>query len=156
MANSGQSNYIAANMFMVALTAQRKKRGVAGSAIALSSVMGVGYVARHSENLSSEYFERLGLRNMSEPDVHQLFAEAILAGRPGCPDNSEVVSGIVPFYGDAHVKALFREDMKFNHFVLERTGALAHGGKTSGAAPLRVQLADVKSRTEAAAIIRGN
>lgn len=95
--NSGQSNYAAANMFMTALAAQRKKRGVAGSAIDISSLMGIGYVER-SDRLDAEYFTRLGYTNISEQDLHQLFAEAITAGRPGSKDNAEIVTGVMPFF----------------------------------------------------------
>ncbi|KZF23885.1 putative equisetin synthetase [Xylona heveae TC161] len=150
--NSGQSNYIAANMFMTALAAQRKKRGVAGSAIAISSVMGIGYVER-SEDFTGDYFAKLGYRNISEQDLQQLFAEAILVGRPGCPESSEITTGLEPIYADTHVKAQFREDIKFNHFVMERPGTQNVAGRLS-ALPVRVQLAETKSKADAISIIK--
>ena len=55
MGNSGQSTYIAGNMFMNALAAQRKKRGVAASSIDISSIIGLGYVER-AEDLSEDTF----------------------------------------------------------------------------------------------------
>lgn len=151
--NSGQSNYIAANMFMTALAAQRKKRGVPGSAIAISSLMGIGYVER-SEELTGDYFKKVGYRNISEQDLHQLFAEAILVGRPHCTENQEIVSGLQPLYADTQVKAQFREDIRFNHFIMERPGTQTYGGKLSSV-PVRVQLAEAKSKAEASAIIKG-
>nr|A0A089FSA4.1 RecName: Full=Hybrid PKS-NRPS synthetase prlS; AltName: Full=Pyrrolocin biosynthesis protein S [fungal sp. NRRL 50135]AIP87510.1 pyrrolocin synthetase [fungal sp. NRRL 50135] len=151
--NSGQSNYTAANMFMVALAEQRRKRGVAGSAIAISSLIGIGYVER-SEDFTGDYFEKIGYRNISEQDLHQLFAEAILVGRPGCRESSEITTGLEPFYPERNAKAQFFDDIRFNHFILERHDAQNLGGKGS-AVPVRVQLAEVKTRDEAAVIIKG-
>ncbi|KAJ5660072.1 equisetin synthetase [Penicillium longicatenatum] len=150
--NSGQSNYIAANMFMTALASQRKKRGVAGSTIAISSVMGVGYVER-SDDFTGDYFAKLGYRNISEQDLQQLFAEAILVGKPGCSSSSEVVTGLQPIFADAHVKAQFRDDIKFNHFVKERSGTQNYGGKLS-AVPLRIKLTETQTKAEAIEIIK--
>ncbi|KAK3935596.1 hypothetical protein QBC46DRAFT_462003 [Diplogelasinospora grovesii] len=150
--NSGQSNYIAGNMFMTALAAQRKNRGVAGSAIAISSVIGLGFVER-SEDFTGDYFAKLGYRNISEQDLQQLFAEAILVGRPGCPENSEIVTGLEPIYADTHMKAQFREDIKFSHFVMERPGMHNYAGKLS-ASPVRVQLAGVKTKIDVTNIIK--
>ncbi|EAW07624.1 putative equisetin synthetase [Aspergillus clavatus NRRL 1] len=150
--NSGQSNYTAANMFMVALAEQRKRRGVAGSAIAISSLIGIGYVERSSD-FDAEYFEKIGYRNISEPDLHQLFAEAILVGQPGCRECSEITTGIMPFYPERNAKAQFFEDIRFNHFILEHQDAQNSGGKSYGL-PVRVQLAEAKTKDEAIAIIK--
>ena len=151
--NSGQSNYIAANMFMTALAAQRKKRGVTGSTIAISSLMGIGYVER-SEDLTGDYFKKVGYRNTSEQDLHQLFAEAILVGRSDCPESQEIVSGLEPLYADTQVKAQFRDDIRFNHFIMERLGIQTYGGKLS-TIPVRVQLAEANTKAEACTIIKG-
>jgi hybrid polyketide synthase/nonribosomal peptide synthetase ACE1 len=151
--NSGQSNYTAANMFMVALAEQRRQRGVAGSSIAISSLIGIGYVER-SENFSSDYFENIGYRNISEQDLHQLFAEAILVGRPGCTESSEIATGLQPFYPERNSKAQFFDDIRFDHFILEHQEVQDYGGKLS-AMPIRVQLAEAKTKDEAYAIVKG-
>lgn len=151
--NSGQSNYTAANMFMVALAEQRRRRGVAGSAIAISSLIGIGYVER-SSNFDAEYFEKIGYRNISEPDLHQLFAEAILVGQPGCRESSEITTGLEPFYPERNAKAQFFEDIRFNHFILEHQVTQNFDGKSS-AMPVRVQLAQAKTKDDAVTIIKG-
>ncbi|KAK8147942.1 hypothetical protein G3M48_000684 [Beauveria asiatica] len=150
--NSGQSNYIAANMFMVALAEQRRRRGVAGSSIAISSLIGIGYVERSSK-FDAGYFEKIGYRNIAEHDLHQLFAEAILAGRPGCTESSEITTGLQPFYPERNAKPEFFEDIRFNHFVLQEQDkkALASGGSN---VPIHVQLTEAKTRDEAGAIIK--
>lgn len=82
--NIGQMAYSAANCFMKAIVAQRRKRGLAGSVIDISRVIGVGYVERESkvqgmltENQTERLKTRSGTLPMSEPDLHQLFAEAV-------------------------------------------------------------------------------
>lgn len=151
--NSGQSNYTAANMFMVALAEQRRRRGVAGSAIAISSLIGIGYVERSSD-FDAEYFAKIGYRNISEPDLHQLFAEAILVGRPGCPDSSEITTGLEPFFPERNAKAQFFEDIRFNHFIKDRQDGQDLGSKGS-ILSIRMQLAEATTKDDAATIIKG-
>lgn len=151
--NSGQSNYTAANMFMVALAEQRRKRGVVGSSIAISALIGIGYVER-SEDFTGEYFEKIGYRNISENDLHQLFAEAIIVGRPGCNESSEIATGLEPFYPERVAKAQFFDDIRFNHFILERQDAHDLGGKGLEV-PVRIRLAEAKTKEDAASIIKG-
>jgi hybrid polyketide synthase / nonribosomal peptide synthetase ACE1 len=80
--NPGQSNYAAANAFMCSLAEQRRKRGQAASVINIGPILGVGYLAQQDMDLSSQA-ESGGYTFISESDFHQLFAEAVLAGRPG-------------------------------------------------------------------------
>lgn len=96
--NMGQGNYAAANAFMAALCAQRRnQRGIAGSTMDISSIVGLGVVER-SGVVDAAYFAGLGFRNIAETDLHQLFAEAIVAGRPGSGEMAEIVTGIQPLY----------------------------------------------------------
>ncbi|EMT72749.1 Lovastatin nonaketide synthase [Fusarium odoratissimum] len=152
MGNSGQSNYIAGNMFMNALAAQRKKRGVAASSIDISSIIGLGYVER-AEDLSEDTFIKMGYRPMSEQDLQKLFAEAIVLGRPECDEVCELVTGVTPIYEDAQAGDQYLKDVKFGHFLMEHLDTQAYAGKTS-TVPVRVQLADVKTRVDAVAIIK--
>ncbi|KAL1875163.1 putative Hybrid PKS-NRPS biosynthetic cluster [Diaporthe australafricana] len=150
--NSGQSPYIAANMFMTALAAQRRQRGVVGSAIAIASLIGIGYVER-DEHLTGEHFERYGTKNISEQDLHQLFAEGILIGRPGCSESTELITGLEPWFSDAPEKPQFFADIKFQHLLVQREGAQLDAGKVL-TAPVRVQLAAARSREAARLIVQ--
>ncbi|KAK4201201.1 Nonribosomal peptide synthetase 14 [Triangularia verruculosa] len=151
--NSGQSNYIAANMFMTALAFQRRKRGVPGSVMDISSLVGIGYVER-SDNFDAEYFANIGYTNISEQDLHQMFAEAILVGRPDSTESAEIVTGFAPAYADKEIKAQYRSDLKFCHFILERPGAQGSYAGNSSAVPVRIQLEGVKGKDEAFNIIK--
>jgi hybrid polyketide synthase/nonribosomal peptide synthetase ACE1 len=155
--NTGQGSYVAANQYMVALAAQRKKRGVAGSTIAISSLLGIGYV-EHSESFDSENFTSIGgYRNVSEQDYLQLFAEGILVGKPDNPENSEIATGMMPTYDDGsnqNYRAQFRRDPKFVHFLMEKPETQILSG-SSALVPVRVRLADVNTKEEAAVVIKG-
>ena len=151
--SSGQSTYVMANSFMSALAKQRRDvRGVAGSDIAIGSVQGLGYLSRE-ENLGKDYFVRRGYRNLSEQDIHQLFAEAILAGQPGCKESSQVVTGIQPFR-EAHAQLM--TDAKFRHMRIreDAIGSAGHNVGSENAVKPRSRLAVAKSREEAVDIIQ--
>lgn len=156
--NTGQSPYIMANQFMTALAAQRRDvRGVAGSAMAISSVQGLGYFEHANRAGLKDYFVKRGYRNISEQDLHQQFAEAMLAGKPGSAMNSEVVTGIIPFRDDPTIQAQLRLDPKFRHFALQDVDANADLHDQTGSDKIarpRARLAKVKSFAEAITVVQ--
>ncbi|KAJ4163171.1 hypothetical protein LMH87_004915 [Akanthomyces muscarius] len=91
--NPGQSNYHAANEFMVALAGQRRQQGQAASIIHIGAVMDIGYVSRQSAGHKAA-FQALQVPLISETDVHYAFAEAIFAGRKDSTRSFEVIVGI--------------------------------------------------------------
>ena len=160
--NTGQSSYVMANQFMTALALQRRDvRRVPGSVMAIGILQGLGYF-EHTDLLEKDHFGRMGYRDISEQDLHQLFAEAILAGRPGCTGNSEVITGVAPFRDGGNIQEQLRTDPKFGHFVLQHPDDdaglhnLPGGGGGGGGklARLRARLATVKSRAEALAEVQ--
>ncbi|RAL11483.1 lovastatin nonaketide synthase [Aspergillus homomorphus CBS 101889] len=153
LGNSGQSNYAAANQFMSALAAQRKKRGLAASSIDISSIIGIGYVER--DNVVDEFtFTKMGYRPMSEQDLHYAFAEAILIGNPAHPGPGELVTGVSPLHlGDQASDQFFR-DPKFGHYILERPEEQASMGNASHNQPVRAQLAAAKTKVAVFSIIK--
>ena len=152
--NSGQSNYIAANMYMTSLAFQRKERGLAGSVIDISSLVGIGYV-EHSEAVDADYFTRIGYTNISEQDLHQIFAEAMLVGRPGSQECPEIVTGLAPAYADAEVKAPYRSDLKFCHFTIERSGEKQNTDEGL-IVPVKTQLHTAETKAQILDILKGN
>ncbi|KAI1070292.1 hypothetical protein LB507_010325 [Fusarium sp. FIESC RH6] len=153
LGNSGQSNYAAANMFMTTLAFQRRARGVPGSVIDLSSLMGIGHVGR-SDVFNADYFRSLGATSVSEVDLHQMFAEAIHVGRPDLKESAEIVTGMSPMLRSEleDMKVQYRMDLKFGHFCLEQS---CNKGETSASSkvPVRVQLKTVKTRGEAMRVL---
>jgi NAD(P)-dependent dehydrogenase (short-subunit alcohol dehydrogenase family) len=115
---TGQSNYSAANEWMTSLVSNRRARGVPASAINIPAVLGVGYAA-HADNFDFDYFQSLGHINISERDLHALFAEAVLSGRPGQPSHvqAQVGMGVTFIPPDLEVKAAHKRDVKFSHFI---------------------------------------
>ncbi|KAH0404234.1 polyketide synthase, partial [Aureobasidium melanogenum] len=96
--NHGQSPYAAANGFMTALAANRRARGLAGSAMSFGAISGVGYVERRSVDINlSQKMSNLGYAPVSEWDYHQFFAEAVLASPSDSGRNFEISSGCKVF-----------------------------------------------------------
>ncbi|KAL7772833.1 hypothetical protein CFE70_002796 [Pyrenophora teres f. teres 0-1] len=92
--NAGQSNYSAANMFMTSLAEQRRQRGDAASVIHIGPILGVGYVTQQGEAVRDIFARQGEYTFMAEADFHQLFAEAVAAGRPGSKVPLEICMGI--------------------------------------------------------------
>ncbi|KAH7322503.1 equisetin synthetase [Stachybotrys elegans] len=149
LGNSGQSNYAAANMYMTSLAYQRRSRGVPGSVIDLSSLMGIGHVGR-SETFDTDYFKSLGATSVSESDLHTMFAEAISSGLPSSSEEAEIVTGMTPF-STRELEATvvpYRKDLKFGHMTIEESKNLDQAA-FGAAVSVRAQLKGVKSIAQA-------
>ncbi|XTI91351.1 polyketide synthetase, partial [Cenococcum geophilum] len=125
--NQGQSVYAAANAYMTALAAQRRKRGLAGSAINIGTIIGNGYVTRQLTTAQQEYLTHMGNVFMSEQDFHEIFAEAVVAGRETATDTPEIMTGLRLAHMDDADKVTWFYNPKFSHCVLwpEAQGAKA-------------------------------
>ncbi|KAE8150730.1 hypothetical protein BDV25DRAFT_139560 [Aspergillus avenaceus] len=90
--NIGQTAYSSANAFMCSLVAGRRMRGLAGSAINMPGIVGLGYLNRDHRKL--DRLENAGYVNISEWEFYQFFSEAIVAGRPGSGMDPEITAGL--------------------------------------------------------------
>ncbi|KAI1045710.1 hypothetical protein LB505_009285 [Fusarium chuoi] len=72
-------------MFMASLVNNRRKRGLAASIINISALIGLGYIERQ-KIYDASFFKDIGIANTSAQGLHQLIAEAILAGQRFGPD----------------------------------------------------------------------
>ncbi|KAI5194188.1 hypothetical protein AUEXF2481DRAFT_704711 [Aureobasidium subglaciale EXF-2481] len=115
--NIGQSAYSVANMFMTGLAAQRRKRGLCGSAINIGAILGIGYVTRETSQELQNNLLKSGHVWMSEEDLHTLFAEAILAGHPARGLTPELNSGLRVIHAADKQKPLWSFSPKFSHLV---------------------------------------
>lgn len=118
--NGGQSIYHAANLFMSSLAAQRRARGLAASVMWIGMLVDIGYIARMGRQLE-DYLKKQFYRPLAEPDFHQLFAEAVLAGRPGSSENSDIIFGINQFVdsADAISRPLWYSNPRFSHLIVQ-------------------------------------
>lgn len=81
---------------MASLAEQRRARGLAASVIDIGPIAGIGYISRSFDDgvLDRMTMRTSGWAKTSERDFHQLFGEAVLAGRPGSTGPVEIGSGL--------------------------------------------------------------
>ena len=115
--NPGQSAYGAANAYTHSLAQQRKARGLAGSTMDMGAIWGVGYIVRQGRD--AEY-EAIGSKfdKVSEQDLHALFAETVVSGRPDSTDDVEIITGMR--YLEPKNKELVPhlQDPRLGHYLL--------------------------------------
>ncbi|KAL4962938.1 beta-ketoacyl reductase [Aspergillus stella-maris] len=156
--NIGQSNYVAANMFMASLAASRRSRGLAGSVVHIGAIMGVGYVTRETSEALQVNLLKNGNTWMSEGDFHGIFAEGIVAGYPapaadGLQDTSskskseshssaassgwesgEVITGLRQYEASDESRPLWTFNPQFAHLVRESSSGPGLGAEGAAAA----------------------
>lgn len=141
--SKGQSNYGAANLFMHTLARQRRDRGVAASIIDIAMLLGVGYVARSIDQYESQ-MRRYSYMAISEPEFHNIFAAAVLTGRPMSSHSPELIIGL-----GADADAPWSKDSRFSNYVRsEQKAAEVVQNKESSKSVLS-QLATTSDSTEA-------
>lgn len=127
--NQGQANYAAANTFQCALAASRRQRGLAGVALNVGAIIGAGYIQRSaSKRVLDLTVQRGAMMHLSEEDFHQLVAEAIAVGQPGCGDGgneelSEISTGLLEVAHNASEQPVWFSDPKFTHLIVQRSGS---------------------------------
>ncbi|CAG8429195.1 unnamed protein product [Penicillium salamii] len=122
--NPGQTAYAAANMFVKSLMRQRRSHGLAGFAVDLPPVLGVGSVHRDlvAGNMSAQKQERLArtMVPITTAEIHQLFAEAIASGRPNSTNTAsheELVAGLPLFTDPQEFQDVLLGNRRFSHLL---------------------------------------
>jgi thioester reductase-like protein len=75
IANPGQSNYVAANLFLDSLALARRRRGLPATVIAWDRIRDTGQVARNKE--LGDYLDRLGCPGLTNEDAFFGFGRAL-------------------------------------------------------------------------------
>lgn len=113
---------------MNGLAASRRSRGLPGMALNIGVIYGLGFLHREKDELYAG-LEREGYPPISERDVHHMFLEAIVAGRPPKPTvpgtivqkQSHVVditTGLSRFRFNGPNPLHWHLDPRFSHFTI--------------------------------------
>lgn len=160
---AGQSNYVAANGFMNGLAQQRRRRGLAASALDIGLILGIG-VAEVAGQHVVDSLQKYGITPLSESDLRLAFAESIHAGYAatardrglGATPAAGMTTGLRTITTD-EVDMVWYENPIFSHLVIDSKGA--EGGddsrKKSAALPVRDQIAAAATTEEALEILKG-
>ncbi|KAF2466642.1 beta-ketoacyl synthase domain-containing protein [Lindgomyces ingoldianus] len=148
----GQSNYAAANMYMNGLAANRRAHGVAGSVLNIGVIYGLGFLLREKQNLYAG-LEREGYPPISERDLHHMFHEAILAGRPNVPDQPlDLTTGLSRYRADSPDLLFWQMDPRFCHFT-KHNGTQDSAEATKAQQSLKDQIANLESAPKIADVV---
>ncbi|KAK3988690.1 lovastatin nonaketide synthase [Cladorrhinum sp. PSN332] len=166
--NSGQSSYAAANGFVNALVRQRRKRGLAASAVDIGHVVGLGYVETAGQHVWDQ-LQRVGMARISETEFHQMFAETIQAGYPSpsdsqsengvyCPE-AVVTTGVRTIRDDEEVSGPWFEDPFFSHGIIESNNGSSGSSsdqqdKKKNILPVRDQLAAATTEEQVLGVLQ--
>ncbi|KGO48676.1 Acyl transferase/acyl hydrolase/lysophospholipase [Penicillium expansum] len=150
--NPGQSAYSAANAFMASQAAQRRKRGLAGSVINIGAIMGNGYVSRELTLGQQSFLHKVGHSWMSEQDFQEIFAEGVLAGRPGFSDTYEMATGLRL---DDDAERDWASNPMFQHLVRKASHLVTGQSKNKAGAAIKPQLLEATSEEEVFEILKG-
>ncbi|KAK8102502.1 hypothetical protein PG984_015648 [Apiospora sp. TS-2023a] len=150
----GSGNYHAANLFMAALAAQRRRKGLAASVIHIGYVTDVGYFMRKDQS-SRDFIGRMGFAPLSETDIHHAFAEAVLAGKPGNKNDNrscEVGVGMEPLE-EGREPAWFT-DPRFSHYLPTADVNEKKDGPQYGRDDIKKQVQDAEAEDEVVAVVQ--
>ncbi|KAF2758046.1 hypothetical protein EJ05DRAFT_500564 [Pseudovirgaria hyperparasitica] len=153
LGNVGQANYCAANAFMSALASQRRQRGLAAQVVNIGAVSGAGYITRELGDAGvHRQLMMLGLKMISEGDLHQLLAEAIADRPKDWNGGYDTDIGFALQQSDSSdITPLWHDNPKFQRFLpkstIQDTSDMSSGTALSGKS-VRDRLAISRSRED--------
>ncbi|KAK7961767.1 Hybrid PKS-NRPS biosynthetic cluster [Apiospora aurea] len=158
--NVGQTNYTAANMFMASLAEHRRRRGLAASIIDIGPIFDIGYIAQASQQddermvFTQATMRSGGFMPTSKDDLHQLFAEALIAGRLGSSGPSQISTGLRKIDPNHPDQPVWASEPLMSHFVLSRGWQTQPRADAQVTVPLKAQLVEPASWDDIHGIIQ--
>lgn len=134
---------------MVGLAADRRARGLAASVIDIGMVIGIGIIQRTEGDAGTGVIEtnlrRQNLAPISEPDLHNMLAEAITAGTRD--RDVEIITGLQHYESSSPNRPAWYKNPRFSHLVTERLASRGDGESAEDSE--RQTLANASSVAEA-------
>ncbi|KAF2258046.1 hypothetical protein CC78DRAFT_622136 [Lojkania enalia] len=118
LGNRGQANYNCGNAFIVGLANYRRSIGLPASVVQLGWVVGLGYITRVLGTKKDARVSKM-LYPISEHDIHQIYAEAVLASPANSGVNPEITVGIRPLEPGVLENTPWANDAMFAHYHIE-------------------------------------
>ena len=152
--NMGQSNYTAANSFMCALARQRRENGLVASVVNIGVIIGVGYVTREVSHADQKNLRKGGYMWMSERDFHQIFAEAVLAGRPDSGLDPEISTGLRRIDPDDPYQPIWYNNPIFSKRIKQRRSTNAREANNSSGPSIKVRLQAATNQSQVLTVLQ--
>jgi len=143
--NAGQTAYGASNWFMQGTASELRRRGTPACVMHIGHVSGLGYVHRHEKRKMIEEALHVLMAAVSETDLLDMLAEAIVGGRPRGGGPAEIITGI---RGDIRAYS-WREQPRLWHYLQSDEDGGEATNQDGGNVSLKAQLAAAVGDQEA-------
>jgi len=138
---------------MNGLAASRRRRGLPGSVLNIGVIYGLGYLHREKDDLYTG-LEREGYPPISERDIHHMFLEAIVAGRPGPNQVADITTGLSRYHVNDPNPLHWHRDPRFSHYTVpDEDGDHVSDGTEKKKKSVRDMVEAANSAREAAEVL---
>ena len=151
--NVGQANYAAANMGMIGVAGNRRKRGLRSSVVNVGAIIGVGYITQSDRQLDVTV-AKTAMMHLSEQDFHQIFAECMEAGNLDNPSGPEISTGLLQITPDTIDIPPWYSDPKFARFRVYKSGASGDRSEATNSASTQELLQACRSQADVVNVIK--
>lgn len=113
-------------MYLCALAANRKKRGLNAIAVNGDAIIGAGYITRETDRALDLTVEKMNLMRLSEEHLNQMISEAIELGHVDSVDGAEFTTGLLnlPQPTDSvNIPHNWYQNPKLSHFIMHQSSS---------------------------------